>query len=197
MWTLYPYLKREHGSLGKKEGSAHRPWSVHETSRNRALMVTAAGPDHLLSLTLLSLRTAGTHSSSVMASWQLSQTLTSNSKPIRGMEERLELHLPQTAFPHLRQWCWREREHRLARAPATWPHLIGLGTAVRILVRMLNKSTEETEGTHQLCSLFGLFIQMENCWIHICLHHHTQLLPLPPNPGPALPILGPSQLWSV
>lgn len=59
-------------------------------------------------LCLLSWKVAvGARSSSVMASWQLSQTRTSNSKPIRGMEERLELHLPQTAFPHLRQWCCR------------------------------------------------------------------------------------------
>jgi hypothetical protein len=52
----------------------------------------------------------GTYSSSVMASWQLSQTRTSNSKPMSGMEERLELHLPHTAFPHFRQWCWEKRE---------------------------------------------------------------------------------------
>lgn len=51
-----------------------------------------------------------TYSSSVMDSWQLSQTLTSNSKPISGMEERLELHFPHTAFPHFRQWCCR-RQH--------------------------------------------------------------------------------------
>lgn len=51
-----------------------------------------------------------TYSSSVMDSWQLSQTLTSNSNPISGMEERLELHLPHTAFPHFRQWCCR-RQH--------------------------------------------------------------------------------------
>lgn len=89
----------------------------------RALVVMAAVPNRPLSLTLLSLQPAGTHSSSVMASWQLSQTLTSNSKPIRGMEERLELHLPQTAFPHLRQWCWKGREHRLATVPATRPNL--------------------------------------------------------------------------
>lgn len=57
-------------------------------------------------LCLLSWKVAvGARSSSVMASWQLSQTRTSNSKPMSGMEERLELHLPHTAFPHFRQWC--------------------------------------------------------------------------------------------
>lgn len=50
----------------------------------------------------------GTYCSSVMASWQLSHTRTANSKPMRGMEERRALHLPHTAFPHLRQWCWGE-----------------------------------------------------------------------------------------
>lgn len=47
-----------------------------------------------------------THSSSVMDSWQLSHTRTSNSKPMRGMVERLDEHLPHTAWPHFLQWCW-------------------------------------------------------------------------------------------
>lgn len=63
------------------------------------------------------LQAVHTYSSSVMDSWQLSQTLTSNSKPIRGMEERLELHLPQTAFPHLRQWCCRRQRAKRRLQP--------------------------------------------------------------------------------
>lgn len=50
-------------------------------------------------------RATVTHSSSVMDSWQLSHTRTSNSKPIRGMVERLDEHLPHTACPHFLQWC--------------------------------------------------------------------------------------------
>lgn len=45
-----------------------------------------------------------------------------------GMGRRLELHLPQTAFPHLRQWCWRERKRAhcacappRARNAQAWP----------------------------------------------------------------------------
>ena len=80
-------------------------------------------------LTLTIPQAAVTYSSSVMASWQLSHTLTSNSKPISGIGERLELHLPQTAFPHLRQWCWREEKTcstapvrlRCARYAQVWP----------------------------------------------------------------------------
>lgn len=56
-------------------------------------------------------RVSVTHSSSVMDSWQLSHTRTSNSKPIRGMVERLDEHLPHTACPHFLQWCWGTQLH--------------------------------------------------------------------------------------
>ena len=83
-----------------QEPGCHHPW----------LRGSARRSDRTRPLTLKILQTARTYSSSVMASWQLSHTLTSNSKPISGIGERLELHLPQTAFPHLRQWCWREEK---------------------------------------------------------------------------------------
>lgn len=49
-----------------------------------------------------------TYSSSVIESWQLSQTRTSNSNPMRGIVERLEEHFPHTAWPHFLQWCWEK-----------------------------------------------------------------------------------------
>lgn len=45
----------------------------------------------------------GTHSSSLMDSWQPSQTRTSNSKPMSGMAERRDEHLAHTARPHFLQ----------------------------------------------------------------------------------------------
>lgn len=111
-----------------------------------------------------------------MASWQLSQTLTSNSKPIRGMEERLELHLPQTAFPHLRQWCWRENRYMLRlSAPGR------LRCDQQHSGKYLNAKQEypwKLNGT-QVCSLV-------DCW-------ETQLTVPPPN-YPLPPILS---LWTV
>lgn len=61
-------------------------------------------------------RTTVTHSSSVMEPWQLSHTRTSNSKPIWGMVERLEEHLPHTACPHFLQWCWGTQGCTVAHA---------------------------------------------------------------------------------
>lgn len=46
-----------------------------------------------------------THSSSLIVSKQVSHIRTGNSKPMMGYVERLELHFPQTAFPHFLQWC--------------------------------------------------------------------------------------------
>lgn len=189
MRTLFSYLTRARGCPGRKEGSAPGPRSVLETSRNEGAGGHGGGAGSPSPLS-----PAGTHSSSVMASWQLSQTLTSNSKPIRGMEERLELHLPQTAFPHLRQWCWRGREHRLARAPATRPRHVGAAVANSIRLRMLNKSAQETD-EHTSCVLFlgSLFKWRTAGNTSVCVTTPT-LYPHLPTTAPPPPILGPSQL---
>lgn len=75
-----------------------------------------------------------TYSSSVMDSWQLSQTLTSNSNPISGMEERLELHFPHTAFPHFRQWCCgrQHAERHLRPQTQTRPLLRSTGSTISL-----------------------------------------------------------------
>lgn len=86
---------------------------------------------------------AHTHSSSVMDSWQLSQTLTSNSKPIRGMEERLELHFPHTAFPHFRQWCCTTQQAQRLLRPQT---------QTRSLHRSAGSSISLQQDTMQLSS---------------------------------------------
>ena len=51
-----------------------------------------------------------THSSSLMVSKQASHTRTGNSKPMIGYVERLELHFPQTAWPHFLQWCCTKKK---------------------------------------------------------------------------------------
>lgn len=95
-----------------------------------------------------------------MASWQLSHTLTSNSKPIKGMEERLELHLPQTAFPHLRQWCWRRRENRGGDGCA-WPQLWPLTAGMQgKTAQKPHRSTADTFSFQTPC------VQNEGCWRH-------------------------------
>lgn len=47
-----------------------------------------------------------------MVPMQSSQIRTGNSKPMIGYVERLELHFPQTAFPHFLQWCCRDGDGR-------------------------------------------------------------------------------------
>ena len=89
-----------------------------------------------------------------MDSWQLSHTLTSNSKPIRGMEERLELHLPQTAFPHFRQWCWKGRE-RAHCACAPQPGRAGSGASRGTQVRMRKQGRPGNPRSTPGASLFG------------------------------------------
>ena len=112
--TLSSCLTRGHHLLVERRAlpTCHSRFGNHQEPgcHHSWLWGSAQRSDRTRPLTLKILQTARTYSSSVMASWQLSHTLTSNSKPISGIGERLELHLPQTAFPHLRQWCWREEK---------------------------------------------------------------------------------------
>ena len=161
-----------------QEPGCHYSWprgSVQRSDRTRPL--TSTFP-----------QAAVTYSSSVMASWQLSHTLTSNSKPISGIGERLELHLPQTAFPHLRQWCWRERRRAhcacappRARNAQAWPTAPGADAQ--------REAPSALEARARGSSVWILFTQNEDC-----LGSKSDCATAPSAPFPSL---GPFQLSSM